>query len=77
MFEETSCPECGSQKIHIMLLDTIENRRMERENRDAILLVASKAFHEKMQCRNCKHMWKPKSKAKPKAKSKPKPKSKS
>ncbi|MFX1475531.1 MAG: hypothetical protein ACFFCO_08680 [Promethearchaeota archaeon] len=60
MSEEIACPKCGEKReIHLMLLDTLENRRKERENRDGILLVASKAFAGKMACRKCGHMWKP------------------
>jgi uncharacterized Zn finger protein len=62
MSKEIECPECGEkEELHIMLMDTIENRRKEREDRDGILLVASKAFAGKTGCRKCGHMWKPKS----------------
>lgn len=53
------CPKCGEKKqIRLMLLDTPENRRKEKEDPDGILLVASKAFDGKMECMKCGHFWK-------------------
>ena len=52
------CPKCGEEeKIHLMLLDSPENRKREKTDPDGILLVASKAFDGKMKCRKCGHFW--------------------
>ena len=52
------CPKCGeTRKLRLMLLDTPENRKKEKEDPDGILLVASKAFDGKMECLKCRHFW--------------------
>ncbi len=58
MSKALKCPKCGEKrKIHLMLLDTPENRKKEKQDPDGILLVASKAFDGKMECRKCGHFW--------------------